>query len=89
MSSETGKISKFSIVVPCFNEEKTLRKCVEKVLEIAEETLSLELIIVDDCSKDRSLIIARELEGKYPEIIVLHHKINQGKGSALRTGSQL
>ena len=70
MSSETGKISKFSIVIPCFNEEKTLKKCVEKVLEISDETLCLDVIIVDDCSNDRSLIIARELEDKYPEIIV-------------------
>ncbi len=84
----TGKITKFSIVVPCFNEEKTLRTCIEKVLEIADGTLSLELIIVDDCSKDRSLIIARGLENEYPEITVLNHKKNQGKGAALRTGFQ-
>jgi glycosyltransferase involved in cell wall biosynthesis len=83
---ETTKIIKFSIVVPCFNEEKTLRKCIEKVLEIADETLSLEIIIVDDCSSDQSLIIARELEDKYQEIVVLNHKKNQGKGAALRTG---
>jgi dolichol-phosphate mannosyltransferase len=85
---ETSKITKFSIVVPCFNEEKTLRTCIEKVLEIADGTLSLELIIVDDGSKDRSLIIAQELEGEYPEITVLNHKKNQGKGAALRTGFQ-
>ncbi len=60
----------------------------EKVLEIAEDTLSLELIIVDDRSDDRSLIIARELEDKYQGIIVLNHKKNQGKGAALRTGFQ-
>lgn len=87
-NDETIEFTKFSIVVPCFNEEKTLRKCIEKVLEIEDETLSLELIIVDDCSKDRSLIIARELEDEYPQIIVLNHKKNQGKGAALRTGFQ-
>jgi len=84
----TGKDIKLSIVVPCFNEEKTLRKCIEKVLEIADETLSLEIIIVDDGSSDQSLIIARELEDKYQEIVVLSHKKNQGKGAALRTGIQ-
>ncbi len=84
----TNKFTKFSIVVPCFNEEKTLKKCIEKVLEIADETLSLELIIVDDCSKDRSLLIARELEDEYPQITVLNHTKNQGKGAALRTGFQ-
>ncbi len=89
MSSRSSNITKLSIVVPCFNEEKTLRKCIEKVLEIADETLSLELIIVNDCSNDSSLVIARELEDNYPDIItVLNHKINQGKGAALRTGFQ-
>lgn len=88
-NSESSRIVKFSIVIPCFNEEKTLRKCIEKVLEIADETLSLELIVVDDCSSDQSLIIARGLEDKYPEIKVLHHKVNQGKGAALRTGFQI
>ncbi len=85
-NNETAKVIKFSIVIPCFNEEKTLRKCVEKVLEIADDALTLELIIVDDCSRDRSLVIARELEDKYQEIVVLNHKNNQGKGAALRTG---
>lgn len=88
MHTRTGKDTKLSIVVPCFNEEKTLRKCIEKVLEIADETLSLEIIIVDDGSSDQSLIIARELEDKYQEIVVLSHKKNQGKGAALRTGIQ-
>ncbi len=77
---ETTKIIKFSIVVPCFNEGKTLRKCIEKVLETADETLSLEIIIVDDGSSDQSLIIARELEEEYSEVKVLHHEKNQGKG---------
>ncbi len=84
----TNKTTKLSIVVPCFNEEKTLKKCIEKVLEIADPTLSLELIIVDDCSNDRSLVIARELESKYSEIVVLSHQNNLGKGAALRTGFQ-
>jgi glycosyltransferase involved in cell wall biosynthesis len=34
LHTRTGKDTKLSIVVPCFNEEKTLRKCIEKVLEI-------------------------------------------------------
>ncbi len=88
MHESTKQGTKLSIVVPCFNEEKTLRKCIERVLEIADNTLSLELIIVDDCSNDQSLIIARELEDKYQEIVVLNHKRNQGKGAALRTGFQ-
>jgi dolichol-phosphate mannosyltransferase len=81
-------VTKLSVVIPCFNEEKTLEKCVHRVLDIADETLTLEIIIVDDASKDRSLSIAKELESKYPNVAVLHHEVNQGKGAALRTGFQ-
>ena len=82
------KVTKFSIIIPCFNEEKTLKGCVERVIKIADESLFLEIIIVDDCSSDGSLSIARELESKHPEILVLDHEKNQGKGAALRTGFQ-
>jgi dolichol-phosphate mannosyltransferase len=75
-----------SVVVPCYNEQDTLVSCVEKVLEIEDESLQLELIIVNDCSTDRSLEVARGLKGKYPRIEVLNHARNQGKGAALRTG---
>ena len=75
-----------SIVVPCFNEEPTLRASVEKVLEIADESLALEIIIVDDCSSDGSREIAAALEAEYPHVRVYNHQVNRGKGAALRTG---
>ena len=75
-----------SLVVPCYNEDATLAQCVERVLTLQSETLKLEIIIVDDCSQDKSLEIARKLEEQHPEIKILHHEINQGKGAALRTG---
>jgi dolichol-phosphate mannosyltransferase len=75
-----------SLVIPCYNEEKTLETCVEKVLAIADDALDLELIIVDDCSKDGSLVIAQKLKERIPGVVVLHHERNQGKGAALRTG---
>ncbi len=75
-----------SIIIPCYNEENTLRKCIEKVLEIADESLSLEIIIVDDGSIDGSLSIVRDLKSIHPEILLLNHEKNQGKGAAIRTG---
>lgn len=75
-----------TLVVPCYNEELTLKQCIERVLALRTEQLNLEIIIVDDCSTDRSLEIARTLEREHTEIRVLHHEVNQGKGSALRTG---
>jgi glycosyltransferase involved in cell wall biosynthesis len=77
---------KLSVVIPCYNEEKTLAACVDSVLAIQDETLELELIVVDDCSKDRSLEVAQQLAARVPGMRVLHHERNQGKGAALRTG---
>jgi len=82
------KHTRLSIIVPCFNEEKTLERCLQDVLKIQDESLSLEIIIVDDCSTDNSLKIAAALAKKYPEIVVLHHEQNRGKGAALQTGFQ-
>lgn len=84
----TNRPIKLSLVIPCYNEEHTLQKCVERVLEIADENLSLELIIVDDNSYDNSLLIALSLEKKYKEVMVLRHEKNSGKGASLRTGFQ-
>jgi len=77
---------KLSLVIPCYNEEKTLESCVDKVMEIRDEELELELIIVDDCSKDKSRAVAAKLAERIPGLVLLHHDVNQGKGAALRTG---
>ena len=75
-----------SVVIPCYNEENTLEKCVARVLEIEDEKISLEIIIVDDNSSDNSFSIASRLAEKNQEISVRKHIVNQGKGAALRTG---
>lgn len=86
MNRPNNRVTKFSVVIPCYNEEDSLKKCVERVLEIADEFLSLEIIIVDDGSSDGSLSIAHDLKSRHSEILVFHHEKNQGKGAALRTG---
>ncbi len=75
-----------SVVVPCYNEEATLEACIARVLAIRDENLKLDIVIVNDCSKDNSRAIAEALAAKHPEITVLHHEVNQGKGAALRDG---
>jgi glycosyltransferase involved in cell wall biosynthesis len=79
---------KLSVIIPCYNEEPTLEKCVKRVLAIQDASLHLEIIIVDDASTDGSLDIARRLAASHPEIRVLHHEHNRGKGAALRSGFQ-
>jgi glycosyltransferase involved in cell wall biosynthesis len=83
MSKSTVSLS---IVVPCYNEAATLHACIEKVLELRDEGVLLEIVIVDDASTDGSHEIARELAQNSSAIKVLHHERNQGKGAALRTG---
>lgn len=77
---------KLTVVIPCYNEERTLEACVDAVLAIQDETLELELIVVDDCSKDKSWEVARGLQERVPGLVLLRHERNQGKGAALRTG---
>lgn len=73
-------------VIPCYNEERTLEKCVEEVLKIQDDQLRIEIVIVDDCSQDGSYGIAQQLTKKYRNIKLFKHEKNQGKGAALRTG---
>ena len=82
------RVTKLSVIIPCFNEESTLKRCVERVMDISDETLSLEIIIVDDASTDKSLAVGRDLERKHQAISVFHLDRNQGKGAALRAGFQ-
>lgn len=77
---------KLSVVIPCYNEEKTLKRCVSRVLEIQGGELALEIILVDDCSTDRSPEIGSALAQQHPEVKFVRHHRNQGKGAALRTG---
>lgn len=75
---------KLSVVIPVFNEISTIRELLEEVIKVPLE-LEKEIICVNDCSTDGT---ADLLDGFVDElgIRVLHHKVNQGKGAALRTG---
>jgi dolichol-phosphate mannosyltransferase len=78
-----------SLVMPCYNEEATLQACVKRVLDIATDDVKLELVIVDDCSRDKSYAVAQELARRHPEIRIARHEKNRGKGAALHTGIAL
>lgn len=80
-----SKFKKLSIVIPCFDEAKTIDELVNRVLKADSCGLEKELIIVDDGSKDGT----RDLLKKYikrKNFIVIFHKKNSGKGGALVTG---
>ena len=75
-----------TVVIPCYNEEKTLETIVGRVLGADRCGLALEVVIVDDGSQDRSVAVIGALAERHPEIVWVAHAHNQGKGAALRTG---
>jgi glycosyltransferase involved in cell wall biosynthesis len=76
---------KLSIIIPCYNEKSTIREVIDAVLAAPYD--EKEIIIVDDCSKDGTKeVLLEEIEPLVHQI--LFHKVNQGKGAALRTGIQ-
>ena len=74
------------MVIPAFNEEATLETIVRRVLEIPH---LLEIVIVDDCSKDRTALIGRALAATHPQVSYEKHAQNAGKTEALKTGIAL
>lgn len=75
---------KLSVIIPCYNESGTILSLIDAVKQ--SPVKDREIIIVDDGSKDGTRDILSKLED--PEVRVFFHKINQGKGAALRTGFQ-
>jgi glycosyltransferase involved in cell wall biosynthesis len=77
-------MKRVSIVIPCFNEIRTIETIIQQVLQV-ELPLERELVIVDDYSIDGTRDYLQTLK-KRDEIKVIFHEVNQGKGAALRTG---
>ena len=77
---------KLSVVIPAFNERCTIREVVGRVRSV-DLPLDLEIIIVDDCSTDGTRSILEEFAG-LPEVRIVLHDQNRGKGAAIRTGFQ-
>ena len=75
---------KLSIIIPCYNESSTIISLIHAVKQ--SPITDREIIIVDDGSKDGTRDILKQLSD--PEVRVIFHKVNQGKGAALRTGFQ-
>jgi glycosyltransferase involved in cell wall biosynthesis len=84
MAGIKGKLTDplLSVVMPVYNERDTIEGMIARVLAVPN--LRIELIVVDDGSKDGTSDILRELQGRYP--FKLFQKPNGGKGSALRVG---
>ncbi len=81
-------MKKLSIIIPAYNEEKSIKELLEKVLAVDLKDLHLEkeMIVVDDGSSDTTVEKIKEIQKKHSNIVLLKHEKNIGKGAAIRTG---
>ena len=73
---------KLSVIIPVFNEVATVASVIQQVRQCGVP--SLEILVVDDCSSDGTGALLDSLPPA-PDLVVVHHKKNQGKGAAIRT----
>ena len=76
---------KLSVVIPVYNEEKTIATLLA-VVKSVEIGMEKEIILVNDASKDGTGAELDRLKREDNSLVVRHHEVNQGKGAALRTG---
>lgn len=73
-----------SVIIPCYNEAATIRPLIEKVLRVSlSERWNMEVLIIDDGSKDGTREILEEYRDKFK---IFFHSENKGKGTAVKTG---
>ena len=85
-SATQNSLACLSVVVPVYNEESTLETIVRKLLGLQH---LLEIIVVDDCSTDRTAEIAGQLAASHPQVRLVRHQRNSGKTAALKSGLAL
>lgn len=82
-------INKLSIVIPAYNEGRTIHFILDKVKEVALiGNIEKEVIIVNDCSKDNTVEAVQNYMANNPDLAITFysHEVNKGKGAALHTG---
>ena len=83
------KFDKLSIVIPVYNEARTIHQILDLLRELKLiNGITKEIILVNDCSSDDSAVVIQNYAALYPEMgmRILQHTVNQGKGAALHTG---
>ena len=80
---ERAQNYRLSVLIPVYNETKTLLEIIERVREI---DVPKEIILVDDGSTDGTVeIFKTQIEGQFSDVRVFYHEKNKGKGAAIRT----
>lgn len=71
---------KISVILPIYNAEEHINKCIDSILK--QEIKAIEIIAVNDCSTDNSLEILKRYNKKHPSIKIINHTKNMGAGAA-------
>tara|TARA_B100001559_G_C16395140_1_gene573092 strand:- start:29 stop:775 length:747 start_codon:yes stop_codon:yes gene_type:complete len=87
---QNNQLKKLTIIIPAFNEENTIQNILDKVISVSLiNQIDKEIIIVNDCSSDRTEIIIKnyiEKNSELNDISYYSHSTNKGKGAAIHTG---
>ncbi|TVX98651.1 glycosyltransferase family 2 protein [Cohnella terricola] len=84
--NKEAKPAELSIVIPVYNSQISIEIVVTSLLRLYNHLFSLEIILVNDGSKDDSRRVCENLGDQYTNVIVLHHETNRGQQLALMTG---
>lgn len=74
-----------TIVIPCFNEEESVRIFLPEIMKLASEN-KWEVIVTNDGSTDSSATVLAQLEKEYSSLKIITHNVNRGYGAALKSG---
>lgn len=75
-----------SVIVPCYNSQDYIKRCVDSLLTCGEKVDKVEIIIVNDGSNDETAAIADEYQRRFPKVVKVIHQENKGHGGAINTG---
>jgi len=79
-------MKKLSIIIPVYNEEKTIAEIIKRVKKVRIPKVSKEIVVVDDASIDNTKKALEEIKKKDNKIKIFRHRKNRGKGAAVKTG---
>lgn len=82
------KNKKISVILPCYNEEKIIKKSMETIIKFSKENPQYEFIFVNDGSTDKTLQIMEKIinKSKPKNLRLISYKLNKGKGRAIKEG---
>ena len=75
-----------TIIIPCYNEEKTIRAILKKIINLNQ--FKKQIIVIDDYSTDNSLSEIENIKNSFSDILVIKHKKNLGKGAAIKSSQK-